>query len=422
MNSLDLTRSIESTAVNTFRLTPTPPVFVRGEGPFLYTERGERYVDLVCGSATTLLGHGHPAQTRAISEALSSGILHTGTRLPSPYRAALYGRLRDILPPYLDAIHLANSGAEAIETCLKAAIFATGRRRFVAFEGGYHGRTLGALALTHSKALRAPFEPWDRPWVDFAPYASTDAEAPAALAALEALLADAASEPCAAIVLEAVQGVAGVRGPSPAFLRGAAERAARHGALLILDEIWSGFGRAGRWFAFQHADLRPDLVALGKGLSASLPLSAVAGRSDLLRRWPPGTHTSTFQGNPLAAAAAEATLRTLQEERLIDRAAGEIESWMRAAFRDLEGVRVVGAQMAVDLGTRERCMEVQRRAMEDERILVYGGGMSGEALMILPPLNIPPDVLQEALARLRALIPAQEPPRGSPQLPEFPPR
>ncbi len=403
MDALSLTRRIESTAVNTFRLTPTPPLFVRGEGPFLYTEEGERYVDLVCGSATTVLGHGHPAQTQAISDALASGILHTGTRLPSPCRAALYRRLLEILPPHLDAVHLANSGAEAIETCLKAAIFATGRRRFIAFEGGYHGRTLGALALTHSGKLRAPFEPWDRPWVDFAPYASTDAEAPAALAALDAILAS--SGPCAAVVIEAVQGVSGVRGPSATFLQGVAARAARHGALLIVDEIWSGLGRSGRWFAFEHADLRPDLVALGKGLSASLPLSAAVGRGDLLRRWPPGSHTSTFQGNPLACAAAEATLRTLRDERLVERGASEIEPWMRTAFGHLEGVRVVGAQMAIDLGSRERCMEVQRRALEDERILVYGGGISGEALMILPPLNIPQDVLLDALARLKALIP-----------------
>jgi acetylornithine/succinyldiaminopimelate/putrescine aminotransferase len=403
LDALSLTRRIESTAVNTFRLTPTPPLFVRGEGPFLYTEEGERYVDLVCGSATTVLGHGHPAQTQAISDALASGILHTGTRLPSPWRAALYRRLVEILPPHLDAVHLANSGAEAIETCLKAAIFATGRRRFIAFEGGYHGRTLGALALTHSGKLRAPFEPWDRPWVDFAPYASTDAEAPAALAALDAILAS--SGPCAAVVIEAVQGVSGVRGPSATFLQGVAARAARHGALLIVDEIWSGLGRSGRWFAFEHADLRPDLVALGKGLSASLPLSAAVGRGDLLRRWPPGSHTSTFQGNPLACAAAEATLRTLRDERLVERGASEIEPWMRTAFGHLEGVRVVGAQMAIDLGSRERCMEVQRRALEDERILVYGGGISGEALMILPPLNIPQDVLLDALARLKALIP-----------------
>lgn len=403
MDTLDVTRSLESTATNTFRLTSEPPVFVRGDGPFLYTERGDRYVDLVCGSATTLLGHGHPAQTRAISDALSCGILHTGTRVASPHRAALYQRLRDSLPPHLDAIHLANSGAEAIETCLKAAMYATGRHRFLAFEGGYHGRTLGALALTHSESLRAPFEPWEKPWVDFAPYASTDADAIDALAALDVRLGDSA-QPYAAIVLEAVQGVSGVRGPSPAFLKGVADRAARNGALLILDEIWSGLGRSGRWFAFQHADLRPDLVALGKGLSASLPLSAVAGRADLLRRWPAGTHTSTFQGNPLAAAAAEATLRTIGDEQLVERAETEIAPLMRGTFEGLDRVRVVGAQMAIDLETKARCLEIQRRALVEERILVYGGGIYGEALMILPPLNIPHDVLLDALMRVRALI------------------
>lgn len=403
MDPLSITRDIESTAVNTFRLTSNPPVFIRGAGPFLYTERGERFVDLVCGSATTLLGHGHPAQTRAISDALSSGIMHTGTRLPSPHRASLYRRFGEILPPHLDAIHLANSGAEAIETCLKASIFASGRRRFLAFEGGYHGRTLGALALTHSENIRAPFEPWDKPWVDFTPYASSDVEATAALAALDARLAT-SPEPYAAVVLEAVQGVSGVRGPSPVFLKGVAERATRHGALLILDEIWSGLGRSGRWFAFQHADLRPDLVALGKGLSASLPLSAVAGRAELLRRWPAGSHTSTFQGNPLAVAAAVATLRTIEDEQLVDRARFEIETWMRKAFAEVDGVRVVGAQMGIDLGTRERCMDVQKRALEEEHILVYGGGVNGEVLMVLPPLNIPQDVLLETLARLKKLI------------------
>lgn len=404
MDQVSLTRAIESTAANTFRLTPTPPLFLRGEGPFLYTAGGERYLDLVCGSATTLLGHGHPAQTQAIAQALASGILHTGTRLPSPYRAALYERLRDVLPPHLGAIHLANSGAEAIETCLKAAMYATGRRRFVAFEGGYHGRTLGALALTHAESLRAPFEPWDRPWVSFAPYAATDAEAEGCLAALAHLLDGAEGPPFAAIVIEAVQGVSGVRGPSRAFLAGVGRLAREHGALLILDEIWSGLGRAGRWFAFQHATLEPDLVALGKGLSASLPLSAVAGRADLLRRWPPGSHTSTFQGNPLAAAAADATLRTLQDEGLVERAAREIAPALRQAFADLPGVRVVGAQAAIDLHTRDRCLQVQRQALEAERILVYGGGLNGEALMILPPLNIPLDVLQEALVRLRTLM------------------
>lgn len=413
MDPLAITRAIESTASNTFRLLPDPPVFMRGEGAFLFTERGEQYLDLVCGSATTLLGHGHPAQIHAIGDALASGILHTGTRLPSPYRAALYEMLHNVLPPHLDAVHLANSGAEAIETAMKAAIYATGRRRFVAFEGGYHGRTLGALALTHAAAIRTPFEPWQDTWVSFAPYACTDAEAPAALAALDYLLAGAGARPYAGVVIEAVQGVSGVRGPSTTFLAGVAQLARRHGALLIVDEIWSGLGRAGRWFSFQHANIAPDLVALGKGLSASLPLSAVAGRADLLRKWPAGMHTSTFQGNPLATAAAVATLRTIRDEGLVERAEALIAPALRDGLSGLPGVRVIGAQAAVDLPTRALCLEVQREALTAERILVYGGGLTGRSLMILPPLTISLHDLQHALDRLRAIILRQVPYPGS---------
>ncbi len=404
MDPLAITRAIESTAANTFRLIFDPPVFTRGEGAFLFTERGEQYLDLVCGSATTLLGHGHPAQVRAISDALASGILHTGTRLLSPYRAALYERLIDVLPAHLDAVHLANSGAEAIETAIKAAMYTTGRRRFIAFEGGYHGRTLGALALTHSNAIRTPFEPWQDPWVSFAPYACNDAEAPEALAALDRLLAGAEERPYAGIVIEAVQGVSGVRGPSTEFLAGVAKRARHHGALLIADEIWSGLGRAGRWFSFQHAGMEPDLVVLGKALSASLPLSAVAGRAALLRQWPAGSHTSTFQGNPLATAAAVATLRTIQDEGLVERAAALIAPTLHDGLAGLSGVRVVGAQAAVDLPSSALCLEVQRKALTTERILVYGGGLAGQSLMILPPLTISLPDLQHALSRLRAII------------------
>lgn len=397
MDPVDLTREIESSAANTFRLSQTPPLFLRGEGPHLFTADGTRYVDLVCGSATTLLGHGHPAQVSAIEEVLRSGVLHTGTRLPSPSRAALYEELRKHLPGHLDSIHLANSGSEAIETALKAAMHITKRKDFIAFEGGYHGRTLGALALTNAPHLRTPFEPWTDPWVSFAPYAATDETANEALQELEEQLRAA---PCAAVVIEAIQGVSGVLGPSPKFLEGVASLANQHGALLILDEIWSGLGRSGRWFAFELAGLEPDMVALGKGLSASLPLSAVAGRADVLKSWAPGTHTSTFQGNPLACAAAVATLRTLDAEDLIKRAETTLAPLVRDAFGAQPGLRIVGAQSALDLGSPEAVADVQRRAL-DAGLLVYG---SGESLMLVPPLNIPTTVFSEALNRLKSLI------------------
>lgn len=397
MDPVDVTRLVESTAGNTFRLSETPPLFVRGEGPFLFTRNGQKYIDLVCGSATTLLGHGHPAQTQAIQSVLNSGILHTGTRLPSEPRALLYQRLLKHLPPGVDTIHLANSGAEAIETALKAAMHVTGRKRFVAFERGYHGRTLGALALTHAQHLRAPFEPWETPWVDFAPYAERDEEADTTLERLEALLKAA---PYAAVVIEAVQGVSGVRGPSAVFLEGVERLTKQYGALLILDEIWSGLGRSGRWFAFQHANLTPDMIVLGKGLSASLPLSAVASRADILKSWDPGTHTSTFQGNPLACAAAAATLQTLEDDALIPRAENTLAPMMRRAFAGRRGLRVVGAQCALDLGSPQAVAQLQSRAMDDG-ILVYA---SGQSLMVLPPLNIDEDVFEDTLSRLRRLV------------------
>lgn len=399
MDPLDTTRQIESTATNTFRLTATPPLFVRGEGPFLFTEDGMRFVDLVCGSATTSLGHGHPAQIAAIEGVLRSGILHTGTRLPSEPRAALYRALRDHLPAHLEAIHLANSGAEAVEAAIKAAMHATGRKHFVAFEGGYHGRTLGALALTHAAHLRVPFSPWTTPWVSFAPYAESDDLADAALSKLADLLR---VTPCAAVVIEAVQGVAGVRGPSRVFLQGVADLARQHSALLILDEIWSGLGRSGRWFAFELAQLAPDMVVLGKGLSASLPLSVVAARSELLQSWAPGAHTSTFQGNPAACAAAVATLETLEGEDLIRRADEHLAPMVRTTFEGRGGLRVVGAQTALDLDSTEAVAEVQRRALE-VGLLVYG---SGASLMLLPPLNIPEQVFADALACLVPLLPS----------------
>ena len=167
--TLGITRQRESSAANTFRTTDRPPVFTSGDGAWLATANGERWLDLVCGSATTNLGHGHPAHRAAIARALDTGIIHTGTRLPSPFRADLYDRLASILPARLGCFQLVNSGAEAVEAALKAAQFATGRRRLLSFAGGYHGRTLGALSVTHGSRIRDPFTTLDSV-VDFLPY------------------------------------------------------------------------------------------------------------------------------------------------------------------------------------------------------------------------------------------------------------
>ena len=416
--TLHLTRVHESTAANTFRLVPDPPVFVRGEGPWLITADGTRYLDLVCGSATTSLGHAHPAHMAALKEALATGILHTGTRLPSPFRAALYDHLQAILPPGLTRIQLLNSGAEAVEAAIKAAQYATGRSRLVAFDGGYHGRTLGALSLTSGPRIRAPFHLLEGN-VDILPYPGTMVSADQALAAASTLFAARAAtgDLPALVLIEAVQAVSGLIPAPPAFLAGLADLCRRHDIPLALDEIWNGIGRTGRWFGFDHAAISPDLVIMGKALSGGLPLSAVAAGERFLGQWPAGMHTSTFQGNPLACTMAVATLETIGAVGLLANVRDVIAPVLAAALQPLRGqhgvgdVRIAGAQAAIAFcdpagqPDPHRAAALQR-ALLDQRILAYGGGRSGECLMVVPPLIIDKQTLADALAVLTSIVAA----------------
>ena len=420
--TLGITRQRESSAANTFRTTDRPPVFRSGDGAWLATANGERWLDLVCGSATTNLGHGHPAHRAAIARALDTGIIHTGTRLPSPFRADLYDRLASILPARLDCFQLVNSGAEAVEAALKAAQFATGRRRLLSFAGGYHGRTLGALSVTHGSRIRDPFTTLDSV-VDFLPYPyAADLVGPvrdarACLAALDARLGDLAEahDLPAAMIVEAVQGVGGVVVPSDEFLAGLRDRCRAHGVVLIADEIWCGFGRCGRWFSFERSGIEPDLVVLGKALSGGLPLSAVAGPSDILKAWPPGMHTSTFQGNPLACAMAVATIDTIGGDGLLERVTGTIEPLLRRKLAPLDrlpavhDIRVVGAHAAIEFVREgggpdaDPVNRLQRRCL-DEHLLVYAGGWHGNALMLVPPLIVDEADLDAALDHIVSIV------------------
>jgi 4-aminobutyrate aminotransferase len=419
---LSATKLHESGAANTFRLTQSPPVFVRGEGPWLFTASGDRYLDFVCGSSTTNLGHGHPAHRRAVEEVISAGIWHTGTRLPSPSRAELYQKLTEITLPGLDCFQLANSGAEAIEAAIKTAQFATGRKRLFAFEGGYHGRTLGALSVTHSERLRSPFSTLDQ-FVEFMPYPSQEpslgyeVDTATCLKRLDSRLNElaAAHDLPAAVLIEAVQGVSGVVEPPREFLKGVRSLATQHNILLIADEIWTGFGRAGRWFAFERSGICPDLIALGKGLSGGLPLAGVAASSEILKAWPPGMHTSTFQGNPLACAMAVATIEAIRGQDLLAHVQEVVEPLLRdrlthlADHHAVQEVRVTGAQAAIEFIDRngdcdfDIVLDIQRQCM-DENLLVYSGGRQSNVLMLLPPITIDEVTLGEGLDRIHAII------------------
>ncbi|MDH3659127.1 MAG: aspartate aminotransferase family protein [Alphaproteobacteria bacterium] len=446
---IELTRRYESTALNTFSMGENPPLFVRGEGPFLFTEEGERFVDLIAGSAVTNLGHGLPAHREAIARATERGIYHTGTRLAHVERAELYDDLASVLPESLSRFHLVSVGTEAVETAIKAAQYHTRRPRLFAFEGGYHGRTVGALSITHSEHLHRIFSTL-KDVVTFIPYpyqagaeAGVDEGALMAfcLETLEQRLveAKAADDLPSSIILEAIQGTSGAVRPPAGFLREVRALADRYDVLLIVDEIWTGFGRTGKWFAFEHDGVVPDLVCLSKGLTAGLPLAGVAGREDILGAWPAGIHTSTFQGNPIACAMARATIAEMKAKRWVEHAAGPIANGFetrlaplreRSAIRDarrihdarsirnarrirnarcIRDVRWVGAAAAIEFADAQDAPDpATRRAVQqacfDRQLLVYGGGRHGNTIMLLPPINIDVAVLDGALEQIVDVI------------------
>jgi len=415
--STAVTHARESTAVNTFSLVAEPPLVVRAEGATLWDEAGRAYIDMACGSGVSNFGHGVQWQHEAVERVLRTGYLHTGTRLPSPFRAEFYSELAAILPPELDTVHLLNSGAEAVETALKAAQYVTGRSGVVSFYGGYHGRTAGALAVTASKRAHQGFDarPFDvqffpYPYVTRPPLPCTNGDS-LAEACLH-LLRDALRNPvsglrASSLIVEAVQGVSGVVIPPKGFLKGLRELCDEFGLLMIVDEIWNGFGRCGQWFAFANEGVVPDLVTFGKAASASFPLAGVAGRGALLKKWVPGAHTSTFQGNPVACAVAAENIRQCKAHRLLDRCRDWVEPSLRTlaqcavAIRGVTEYRVIGAQLALELTTVEGLPDNDRlRAVQlatlREGVLVYGGGWYSNVLMLVPPLTITPDEFERA--------------------------
>ena len=298
----------------------------------------------------------------------------------------------------------------------------TGRTRLASFEGGYHGRTLGALSVTHGERIRKPFSVMEGN-VDFLPYPYLDDPKGQGQSAEDCLgaLSDRLNElrrdgdlP-AALLFEPIQGVGGVVVPPEEFTKGVRDLTREFGVLLICDEIWSGFGRTGRWFSFEHAGISPDIVTMGKALSGGLPLSAAAAGEHILKAWPPGMHTSTFQGNPVACNMACATIRTIGEDALLDHISSVIEPAFRQAleplthFERVHAVRVNGAQAAVELlGENGRpdpdaVMRLQKAAL-DQHIMIYAGGWHGNAVMFVPPINIGAQVLADGLEAVAQLI------------------
>lgn len=301
----------------------------RAEGVYIYDTRGRRYLDFTSGIGVTNTGHCHPrvvAAVKAQAEKLIHGQANLVVHRPM---LQLVEELLGVVPPGLDAFFFSNSGAEAVEAAVKLARHATGRPAIIAFQGAFHGRTVGTMSLTSSKVLyRAGYQPL-MAGVHIAPYPyayrlrmEPEACGRWCLEELEYLFAtQVAPSETAAILVEPVLGEGGYVVPPANFLQGLRRLCDAHGIVLIIDEVQSGFGRTGRFFALEHFGVLPDVMVMAKGLASGFPLSGIAARRELMAHWKPGSHGGTYGGNAVACAAAVATLQVLREEGLVDNAA-----------------------------------------------------------------------------------------------------
>jgi acetylornithine/N-succinyldiaminopimelate aminotransferase len=352
--------------------------FVRGEGSWLVDAEGKRYLDLVAGIAVVGLGHCHPAPLAA-AQAQLERLWHVSNLYWTEPMAELAGRLSERFGGA--QAFFCNSGAEAIEAALKYARKATGRPGIVALENSFHGRTLGSLSVTGQPAKQAGFGPLV-PGVAFAK-----------LNDVESLVAAARSD-TGAILLEPVQGEGGIHPADPEFLKAARELADELGAVLLLDEVQTGVGRTGSFFAFEQLGVRPDAVTLAKGLANGLPIGALLVSDTAPRGFAPGDHASTFGGNPVACAAACAVVDEITDELLAGVRAHE--QLVRERF---PAVRGRGLLLALDV---ERPAADVVAACRERGVLVGSAGPS--TLRLSPPLTISPEELAQALAVLEEVL------------------
>ena len=398
----------------------TDLVVERASGSWLETPDGERYLDYTCGIGVTNTGHAHPRVAAAIAEQAARGIHLQQNIVHHQPGLELHRRLPQRFPnaeagvPY--GAFLSNSGAEAVEAAVKLAKYATRRPNVVAFRGGFHGRTHGAMALTSSSAkYRAHFEPL-MAGVHFVPFpyplrmGGPEAALATTMAAIDELFATLVSpDDVAAFVVEPILGEGGYVIPPDGFLPALREVTGRHGILLAVDEVQTGFGRTGRFFAFEWTDATPDIVIMAKGMASGLPLSGILAPRALLDRLAPGAHGGTYGGNAVSCAAALATLDVIEDERLVERAerlGGALLDGLRERAQGRAAVAEVrgrGMMLAIEFAERETldprpdlAKGLLAEAMA-RNLLLLTCGTHGQVVRIIPPLVTNDEEIGQAL-------------------------
>ncbi|SDX07779.1 aspartate aminotransferase family protein [Nitrosomonas oligotropha] len=353
-----------------------PVTFVKGEGVWLWDDRGERYLDALAGVAVCGLGHCHPRLTRAICEQAGT-LIHTSNLFHIEKQERLAERLTELSG--MDNAFFCNSGAEANEAAIKLARLYGHNKgislpTIVVMERSFHGRTMATLTASGNRKVQAGFEPLLSGFVR-APYNNLEAIAQVA----------ANNKDVVAVLVEPFQGEGGVNIPEAHYLQGLRNLCTQNGWLLMLDEVQSGIGRSGKWFAFQHSDIMPDVVTLAKGLGGGVAIGACLAKGTAAEVFKPGNHASTFGGNPLACAAAIETLKVIDDEGLLEHAT-KLGDFMRNRFRnqlaDVPGVvQVRGQGLIVGVELSVPCVELVRKALE-KRLLI--NVTSDKVIRLLP--------------------------------------
>ena len=388
-------------------LAPDPPIFwERASGANVWDVDGNRFVDLGGGFGVANAGHAHPRIVNAVREQAGELLHAMGDVQPPAAKVALLEALCARFPGGGPArAVLGSSGADAVEAALKTAQLATGRAGVVAFEGGYHGLSLGALDTTWRRDFREPFAPRLPGHTVFARYGDLGDVAHAAAGA---------GEPIGAVLVEPLQGRGGERVPPDGFLAGLRALCDERGWLLIADEVYTGFGRTGRWFACEHEGVTPDLLCVAKGLASGMPLSACVGREAVMDAWPPSAgealHTQTFLGHPPACAAGVACLAVLEEEKLVEHAAEVGAAALRFLAERTDGraaireVRGRGLMIGIECAEPDIAHAAVREALR-RGVILLPSGADGRVLSVTPPLPIERDALVGALELLLACLP-----------------
>jgi 4-aminobutyrate aminotransferase len=394
-----------------------PVVAERAEGCYIYSVDGKKYLDFTCGIGVTNTGHCHPKVVAAIREQAGLFLHAQANIVVHKPMLELIEELRKVVPPSIDGYFFSNSGAEALEGAVKLARAATRKPNIIVFSGSFHGRTAGTMALTTSKTIyRSGFQPLPA-GVFVAPYpyiyklGMTEAQATEyCLGALEELLLSQTSPTeTAAILIEPELGEGGYVVPPVAFLKGLRELCDRTGILLIFDEVQSGFGRTGKWFALEHFDVVPDIMTVAKGIASGMPLSGVFSRLELMKKWQTGSHGGTYGGNAVACAAGVATIRAMRDEDMPGNAVRrgvQLSTGLRKLqeeYPNIGEVRGLGLMIGTEFTVKGKpadksITKAVIHACEERGLLLLSCGTYDNVIRWIPPLVVSETQINDALS------------------------